>query len=98
MERVHLRFCKLFFHLKYNTVNNIVYYGLGRTNIQCVRYVRIIVKYWLKIMKCNDTRFTKIVYNVLLCDAQNGNFNWVSSLKKLIVNVRFVACMALSNC
>ena len=58
--------CKRFLHLKYS----IVYYELGRTNMQCVRYVRI-VKYWLKIMKCNDTRFTKIVYNVLLCDAQN---------------------------
>ena len=32
-------------------------------------------------MKCNDTRFTKIVYNVLLCDAQNGKFNWVSKVK-----------------
>ena len=36
--------------------------------MQSVRYVRI-DKYWLKIMKCNDTRFTKIVYKVLLCDA-----------------------------
>ena len=49
-----------FLHLKYNTVNNIVYYELGRKNMQCVRYVRI-VKYWLKIMKSKDTRFTKIV-------------------------------------
>ena len=32
-------------------------------------------------MKCNDTRFTKIVYNVLLCDAQKGKFNWVSKVK-----------------
>ena len=65
--------------------------------MQCVRYVRI-VKYWLKIMKCNDTGFTKIVYDVLLCDAQNGKVNWVSRLKKLIGNVRFWACMALSKC
>ena len=61
--------------------------------MQCVKYVRT-VKYWLKIIKCNDTRFTKIVYNVLLCDAQNGKFNRVSRLK----NVRFWACMALSKC
>ena len=63
IERVHLQFCKRFLHLKYNTVNNIVYYELGRTNMQCVRYVRI-VKYGVKILKCNDTRFSKIVYNV----------------------------------
>ena len=30
IERVHLQFCKRFLHLKYNTVNNIVY-ELGRT-------------------------------------------------------------------
>ena len=29
MERVHLQFCKRFLHLKYNTVNNIVYYEQG---------------------------------------------------------------------
>ena len=35
-------------------------------------------------MKSNDTRFTKIVYDVLLCDAQNGKVNWVSRLKNLL--------------
>ena len=56
--------------------------------MQCVRYVRI-VKYWLKIMKCNDTRFTKIEYNVVLCDAQNGKVNWVSRLKNLLETLGF---------
>ena len=56
--------------------------------MQCVRYVKI-VKYWLKIMKCHDTRFTKIVYNVLLCDAQNGKGNWVFRLKKLLETLGF---------
>ena len=88
IERVHLQFFKRFLHLKYNTVNNIVYYELGRTNMQCVRYVTI-VKYWLEIMKCNDTRFTKIVYNVLLCDAQNEKVNWVSRLKNLLETLGF---------
>ena len=86
--RVHLLYCKRFLHLKYTTVNNIVCYELGRTNMQCVRYVRI-VKYWLKIMKYNNIRFTKIVYNVLLCDAQNGKINWVSRLKHLLESLGF---------
>ena len=55
---------------------------------ECVSYVRI-VKYWLKIIKCNDTRLTKIVYNVLLCDAQNGKVNWVSRLKNLLETLGF---------
>ena len=38
-------------------------------------------------MKNNDTRFTKIVSNVLLCDAQNGN--WVSRLKNLLETLGF---------
>ena len=44
IERIYLQFCKRFLHLKYNTVNNIVYryYELGRTNMQCVRYVGIV--------------------------------------------------------
>ena len=89
IERVYLQFCKRFLHLKYNTVNNIVYYELGRTNMQCVRYVRI-VKNGLKIMKCNDTRFTKTVYSVLLCDAQNGKVNLVSRLKNLLETLAHV--------
>ena len=56
--------------------------------MQCARYVRI-VKYWLKIMKCNNTRFTKIVYNVLLCDAQIGKSNWVSRPKNLLETLGF---------
>ena len=40
-------------------------------------------------MKCNDTRFTKIVYNVLLCDAQNEKVNWVSRLKNLLETLGF---------
>ena len=47
IERVHLQFCKRILHLKYNTVNNSVYYELGRTNMQCVRYVRIVKKWSL---------------------------------------------------
>ena len=57
IERVHFQFYKRNLHLIYNTVNYIVCYELGKTNIQCERYL-INVKYWQKIMKCNDTRFT----------------------------------------
>ena len=35
-------------------------------------------------MKCDDTRFTKIVYNVLLADAERGKHNWVSMLKNVL--------------
>ena len=40
-------------------------------------------------MKCNDTRFTKIVYNGLLCDAQYGKVNRVSRLKNLLETLGF---------
>ena len=83
IERVHLQYCKKILGLKWNTVNNIVYCELGRTNTRCIRYKRI-VNYWLKIMKCDDTRFTKIVYNVLLADAERGKHNWVSMLKNVL--------------
>ena len=88
VERAHLQFCKKVLRLKWNTVNNIVYSELGRTNTQCVRFVRI-VKYWLKIMKCDDTRLIKRVYNVLLIDADNGKVNWVSLLRNLLQTCGF---------
>jgi hypothetical protein len=80
VERVHRQFCK-------NTVNNIVYRELGRTNVQCVRVVRII-KYWLKIVK-SPTRLIKTVYDILLVDAENGKGNWVSLLKNLLETYGF---------
>ena len=46
-------------------------------------------------MKSNGTRFTKIVYNVLLSNAQNRKVNWVYMLKKLIEAARFWACITL---
>ena len=71
IERVHLQFLKKIFRLKWNTENNLVYSELCRLNMQSERYLRII-RYWLKIVKSNEHRLIKNIYNMLLINSHNG--------------------------
>ena len=46
VERTHLRFCKRLLGVKSSTQNSFIYFELGRTSLQCLRFYNII-KYWL---------------------------------------------------
>ena len=83
IERVHLQFLKKILRPKWNTENNLVYSELCRLNMQSKRYLKII-RYWLKIVKSNEHRLIKNVYDMLLIDSHNGRSNWVSQVKQLL--------------
>ena len=78
IERVHLQFLKERLCLKWNTENNLVYSELCKLNMQSERYLRIL-RYWLKIVKSNEHRLNKNVYDMLLIVKQLLENNWLRS-------------------
>ena len=54
-ERVHLQFCKKLLGVKRVTQNDFVYGELGRVSLQVTIHLSII-KYWLKILECENVK------------------------------------------
>ena len=86
VERLHMKFCKWTLCVKTSTPNAIVRCELGRTDLQTKRYVKII-KYWMKILECDNARYIKTVYDVLVSDVENNKINWASNVKNLLYSV-----------
>ena len=58
MLLIYLQFCKQILGVKRTTQTDFIYGELGRVNYQCRRYFNII-KYWVKLLHTNDTKFNK---------------------------------------
>ena len=66
-ERIHMQFCKKFLGVKRITQNDLVYGDLGRVTLQ-VYIFQSIVKYWFKILECENTKYIKFAYELMLSD------------------------------
>lgn len=90
IERVHLQFCKSLLGVKKTTQNDFVYGELGRTTCITKRYLQVI-KYWFKILFSGDTKYIKLVYNMMLNDMESrpSITNWVSLLRHLLLSMGF---------
>ena len=90
IERVHLQFCKKLLGVKKMTQNDFVYGELGRTTFLTRRYYTIL-KYWFKILASEENKYIKIVYNILVRDAElfPNKVNWVSLLRLLLMSLGF---------
>ena len=77
-----MQFCKHLPGVKSTTQNDFVYGELGRINYYTHRLYNII-KYWLKIINCNDNKYIKYVYKLMLNDIhRNPNIkNWANMVK-----------------
>lgn len=91
IERVHLQFCKKLLSVKQCTQNDFVYGELGRCNFQNKRFYNII-KYWIKIVHCSETKYVKIVYDLLFndCIISPNKVSWVTLLRDLLCNLGFM--------
>ena len=71
--------------VKQCTLNEFVYGELGRCSFQNKRFYAII-KYWLKIIHCQNTKYVKIVYDMLVNDfnVNPNKVNWVKLLHNLL--------------
>ena len=85
-----MQFCKHLLGVKSTTQNDFVYGELGRMNYYTHRLYNII-KYWLKIINCNDNKYIKYVYKFMLNDIhRNPNIkNWANMVKNTLSNLGF---------
>ena len=88
LERVHLQFCKGVLGVRRQTQNNFIYGELGRCTLQTLRYNNIL-RFWIKILQCPETKYVKYVYNMMLNDLHlhPNRLSWVNSVKSLLENL-----------
>ena len=91
VKMVHLQFCKKVLGVKQLTQNDSVYGEIGRTDYQLRRFVAII-KYWLKVILSEETKYTKQIYKMMLNDLETQplKLNWELSVKELLCKLGFM--------
>ena len=89
-EKIHLKFCKKLLGVKRTTQNDFVYGELGRVTLQ-VNIFQSIIKYWLKILECENSKYIKYAYELILSDLQRkpNTVHWASKVKDLLSSMGF---------
>ena len=90
LERFYLAFLKSILGVKKSTPNCFVYGELGVFPLIIERKVRIL-KYWLKILKSDETSYLKKMYLDMLVTNENNpeQISWVYNLKQLLFELGF---------
>ena len=90
LENIHSKFCKKLLEVKKQTRNKVIYGELGRTSVKTMRAINVI-KYWLKIAQSNETKYIKIVYNVMRTDIEikPNTMSWAKSVMYLLQSLGF---------
>ena len=90
IEVVHLQFCKRLLGLKQCTQNDFVYGDFGTCSFHC-RRLFIIIRYWLKVITCNENKYIKHIYNMMLSDIESmpESENWAMLVKRLLCSLGF---------
>ena len=82
IERTHMRFCKQLLVVKTSTQNDFIYGEFGRTDYY-TRRLYIIIKYWFNLIRSDERKNVKVIYNLMLNDiAERPNIqNWAALVK-----------------
>ena len=90
MDTLFLGFLKSILGIKKSTSTYMVYKELGVEPLINLRSVRVI-KYWLKVIRLEQTSPVKKIYDTLVSDCNNDNAvcNWASGVRKLLLNNGF---------
>ena len=88
VEKVHITFCKYILQVSPNTCNVAVLGELGRHTLRTMRLIRI-VKYWLKLLRCDNSRFIKQCYNYQFEMAEKNYNCWAKKVKDLLFSFGF---------
>ena len=88
IERVHVYACKRYMCVKLNASNDAVLGDCGRYPMY-INAVKRCVKYWLKILRMQDSRYVKKCYIMLKCYSEAGIVNWASRIKHLLCSNGF---------
>jgi hypothetical protein len=90
VERTYLSFCKRLLSVQASTQNDFIYGELGRQILISYRMFSV-VKYWLKICTCPESKYIRNIYLMLKNDAVNepNVTNWVTNVKSLLIKLGF---------
>ena len=83
IEKVHTYECECFFDVSFRTPNNFVYGKLGRCPLEvncCIRVIR----YWLILLKMDNSRLSYQAYKMLCALDGNGKENWVTTVRQTL--------------
>ena len=83
-------FVKKILGVKKCTQNDFIYGELGRTSLSVGRCY-IIIKYWLKILMCDDCKYIKYIYKMMLLDLgeRPNKINWAWLVKEMLAKMGF---------
>ena len=84
LERLHLSACKYALGVKSSTNTDAVYSELGRIAVQSHHHINIL-KFYNRLLMLDNQRYAKKTFEMLVCDANSGHSNWVTSAKSLQV-------------
>ena len=90
-ERIHIQFCiKKKMGGKRTPQNDFVYGVFGRVTLQ-VNIFQPIIKYWFKILECENTKYIKFAHELLLSVLRRkpNTVNWASKVKDLLSSMKF---------
>ena len=90
VERVHLHFLKKLLGVKKNTQNDFVYGECNRKSL-LVKRQYCIIKYWFKILQCNERKYVSHIYKMMLADLEvyPNKVNWAYLVKDLLSRLGF---------
>jgi len=83
LEKVHLFACKRFLKISLRAPNNVVYGELGRHPLY-INSAASCIRYWFKLLKQHDLKYSKCAYNMLLELHNRGRANWVTYIRNLL--------------
>ena len=85
LEGIHIHFCKHILGVRGQTQNNFVYGELGRTSLKSRRVVNVI-RYWLKIVQLDNTKFAREMYSLMYRHLDNNptHMSWARNVKTLL--------------
>ena len=83
IERVHLSAMKRFLCVSQRTPKHLVYGELGRYPLRINTFVKC-VKFWLRILCMDDSRYPKKAYNMLLFLQKQNYSTWACNIRNLL--------------
>ena len=90
IEHVHTKFLRKILCVKKSTNLSGLYGELGRTPLLIIRKINMF-RYWIKLLKADDTSLIKRIYCMLKIDADNNvsynKNNWAYQIKLMLQNL-----------
>ena len=93
-----MQFCKRILGVKKTTQNDFIYGELGRCTFRTIRLYNII-KYWLKVINCENNKYVSKIYFMLKNDLElfPNKINWCTLVKDLLCTLGFYDAWLFQN-